>query len=141
VVAIDASSVLFWVAPVPTLALFLYSPARRRNHAGCLCTLLVYSILSRQDHFGVNVVMENFRFRLNCIDNYQATQTDLDPALRRGNGPSQKSREASPLVPIVRAFGATETGQKVCAHIHGALPYLYIEYAGSLDNDTGELDM
>ncbi|KAF3004025.1 DNA polymerase zeta [Curvularia kusanoi] len=59
--------------------------------------------------------MENFRFRLNCIDNYQATQTDLDPALRRGNGPSQKSREASPQVPIVRAFGATETGQKVWA--------------------------
>ncbi|KAJ8112582.1 hypothetical protein OPT61_g5083 [Boeremia exigua] len=80
--------------------------------------------------------MDTFRFRLNCIDNYQAIQTDLDPALRRGNGPSQKSREASPQVPVIRAFGATETGQKVCAHIHGALPYLYVEYTGSLDKDA-----
>ena len=30
-------------------------------------------------------------------------------------------------------FGATETGQKVCAHIHGALPYLFIGYEGSLE--------
>lgn len=83
--------------------------------------------------------METFRFRLNCLDNYQATPTDLDPALRRGTGPSQKSREASPQVPVIRAFGATETGQKVCAHIHGALPYLYLEYTGSLDKDAGKV--
>ncbi|KZM19879.1 DNA binding [Ascochyta rabiei] len=80
--------------------------------------------------------MDTFRFRLNCIDNYQATPTDLDPVLRRGVGPSQKSREASPQVPVIRAFGATETGQKVCAHIHGALPYLYLEYVGSLEKDA-----
>ncbi|KAF2632532.1 DNA polymeras-like protein zeta catalytic subunit [Macroventuria anomochaeta] len=80
--------------------------------------------------------MDTFRFRLNCLDNYQATPTDLDPILRRGAGPSQKSREASPQVPVIRAFGATETGQKVCAHIHGALPYLYLEYTGSLEKDA-----
>lgn len=83
--------------------------------------------------------MDIFRFRLNCLDNYQATPTDLDPVLRRGAGPSQKSREQSPQVPVIRAFGATETGQKVCAHIHGALPYLYLEYPGSLEKDVGEL--
>ena len=81
--------------------------------------------------------MDTFRFRLNCLDNYQATPTDLDPALRRGTGFSQKAREASPQVPVIRAFGATETGQKVCAHIHGALPYLYLEYTGSLEKDVG----
>ncbi|OAL56699.1 DNA polymeras-like protein zeta catalytic subunit [Pyrenochaeta sp. DS3sAY3a] len=78
--------------------------------------------------------MDTFRFRLNCIDNYQATPTELDPVLRRSTGPSQ--RQGVPYVPVIRAFGATETGQKVCAHIHGALPYLYLDYSGSLDKDT-----
>ncbi|KAF2090449.1 hypothetical protein K490DRAFT_35841 [Saccharata proteae CBS 121410] len=75
--------------------------------------------------------MEHFRFRLNCIDHYQAAPTELDPQLHRGSGlPSQ--RHNAYQVPVIRVFGATETGQKVCAHIHGALPYLYLEYKGSL---------
>ncbi|KAJ4286287.1 DNA polymerase zeta [Kalmusia sp. IMI 367209] len=74
--------------------------------------------------------MDIFRFRLNCIDHYQAAPTDLDPILRCANGPS---RQNPPHVPVIRVFGATETGQKVCAHIHGALPYLYLEYHGSLE--------
>ncbi|KAF2007195.1 DNA polymeras-like protein zeta catalytic subunit [Amniculicola lignicola CBS 123094] len=78
--------------------------------------------------------METFRFRLNCIDHYQAIPTDLDPVLRRSGAPSQ--RQNAPPVPVIRVFGATETGQKVCAHIHGALPYLYIEYNGSLEQET-----
>jgi DNA polymerase zeta len=79
--------------------------------------------------------MDPFRFRLNCIDHYQAVPTDLDPVLRRNAGPKQ--RHGAPQVPVIRAFGATETGQKVCAHIHGALPYLYLEYKGSLETDVG----
>jgi DNA polymerase zeta len=79
--------------------------------------------------------MDIFRFRLNCIDHYQATPTELDPVLRRGPG-VQRQRHSVPHVPVIRAFGATPTGQKVCAHIHGALPYLYIEYEGGLDHDT-----
>ncbi|KAF2741562.1 hypothetical protein EJ04DRAFT_571630 [Polyplosphaeria fusca] len=77
--------------------------------------------------------METFRFRLNNIDHYQAVPTDLDPVLRRGARPSQ--RQNAPAVPVIRVFGATETGQKVCAHIHGALPYLYLEYNGSLEKE------
>ncbi|KAF1958896.1 hypothetical protein CC80DRAFT_533856 [Byssothecium circinans] len=81
--------------------------------------------------------MDTFRFRLNCIDHYQAAPTDLDPVLRRRAGHSQLQN--APQVPVIRIFGATESGQKVCAHVHGALPYLYLEYNGSLDKDEGIL--
>jgi DNA polymerase zeta len=80
--------------------------------------------------------MELFRVRLNCVDHYQATPTPYDPQLRRDVGASQRQNESK--VPVIRVFGSTETGQKVCAHIHGAFPYLYIEYTGSLIPDEGE---
>lgn len=79
--------------------------------------------------------MDAFRVRLNCIDHYQAVPTRFDPRLRKGVHPSQLSRE--PRVPVIRVFGSTETGQKVCAHIHGAFPYLFVEYSGSLDPEAG----
>ncbi|KAI0385004.1 hypothetical protein F5Y04DRAFT_203542 [Hypomontagnella monticulosa] len=77
--------------------------------------------------------MDVFRVRLNCIDHYQAIPTKYDPQLRNDIHQSQLNKE--PRVPVVRVFGSTETGQKVCAHIHGAFPYLYIEYNGSLVPD------
>ncbi|KAI8254241.1 DNA polymerase family B [Colletotrichum sp. SAR11_239] len=75
--------------------------------------------------------MDLFRVRLNCIDHYQATPTRYDPQLRNDIGPAQAKK--GPKVPVVRVFGSTETGQKVCAHIHGAFPYLYVEYQGNLE--------
>ncbi|KAL2758400.1 hypothetical protein ACRALDRAFT_1040443 [Sodiomyces alcalophilus JCM 7366] len=74
--------------------------------------------------------MDLFRVRLNCIDHYQAAPTRYDPQLRNDILPSQVTKASK--VPVIRVFGATETGQKVCAHIHGAFPYLYVEYTGSL---------
>ncbi|KAM0804960.1 putative DNA polymerase zeta catalytic subunit [Usnea florida] len=74
--------------------------------------------------------MELFRVRLNCVDHYQATPTAFDPQLPAAHGFKQQT--AVPKVPVIRVFGATESGQKVCAHIHGALPYLYVGYDGSL---------
>lgn len=79
--------------------------------------------------------MDLFRVRLNCIDHYQATPSQFDPQLKRNIKPSDIHKE--PKVPVIRIFGSTETGQKVCAHIHGAFPYLYIEYEGSLDPVEG----
>ncbi|KAI1365416.1 DNA polymerase family B [Xylaria arbuscula] len=77
--------------------------------------------------------MDVFRVRLNCIDHYQATPTKYDPSLRNDVRSSQLRKE--PRVPVIRVFGSTETGQKVCAHIHGAFPYLFIEYKGNLNPD------
>lgn len=71
--------------------------------------------------------MDLFRVRLNCVDFYQADPTELDPPLWQ-----DAATKVAPQVPVIRVFGATETGQKVCAHIRGAFPYLYLEYHGSL---------
>ncbi|KAK7205599.1 DNA polymerase zeta, catalytic subunit [Myxozyma melibiosi] len=74
-----------------------------------------------------------FRVQLNCLDTYQSPATSYD-------------RDASPLkdladqkfrtVPVIRVFGNADTGQKVCAHIHGVYPYLFIEYRGPLDRSA-----
>lgn len=80
--------------------------------------------------------MEPFRVRLNCIDHYQAAPTQYDPQLRNDVRPSQAGRGTR--VPVVRVFGATETGQKVCVHVHGAFPYLFVEYDGSLAQEAGK---
>ena len=81
--------------------------------------------------------MDLFRVRLNCVDHYQANPTDFDPKLPRIHRSSQS--KILPKVPVIRVFGATETGQKVCAHIHGAFPYLYIDYNGSLAPEAGKV--
>lgn len=73
---------------------------------------------------------------MNNIDSYQAARTVLDPPLISLKPETAKAKFA-PKVPVLRVFGATETGQKVCAHIHGAFPYLFVEYTGSLVPDDG----
>ena len=81
--------------------------------------------------------MDIFRVRLNCVDHYQATPSEFDPQFPGVHG--SKQQRVVPKIPVIRVFGATETGQKVCAHVHGALPYLYVGYDGSLISEDGEL--
>ena len=78
--------------------------------------------------------MEPFRIRLNCLDHYQGDPSEFDPPLAIAHSSEASRHYAKPKVPVIRAFGATETGQKVCAHIHGAFPYLYVEYKGGLES-------
>ncbi|RAL10610.1 DNA-directed DNA polymerase zeta catalytic subunit REV3 [Aspergillus homomorphus CBS 101889] len=77
--------------------------------------------------------MEPFQVRLNCVDHYQAVPSDFDPPLPYRDPASGKYDKSK--VPIIRVFGATETGQKVCVHVHGAYPYLYVEYEGDLEEE------
>lgn len=76
-----------------------------------------------------------FRVRLNCVDHYQSPASSLDPPLWGPSAFSSTQRNSLPQVPVIRVFGATETGQKVCMHIHGAYPYLYIAYNESLEKE------
>jgi DNA polymerase zeta len=74
--------------------------------------------------------MEPFRVRLNCIDYYQAAPSDFDPPVPYGSA-SNNGKERR-KVSVIRVFGATNSGQKVLMHIHGAFQYCYIQYSGSL---------
>ncbi|KAL2853944.1 hypothetical protein BJY01DRAFT_232110 [Aspergillus pseudoustus] len=78
--------------------------------------------------------MDPFQVRLNCVDHYQANPSEFDAPLPLKIVATEKSYR--PKVPVIRIFGTTETGQKVCVHVHGAFPYLYVQYDGNLDPEA-----
>ncbi|BGP12586.1 DNA polymerase zeta [Rhodosporidiobolus nylandii] len=63
------------------------------------------------------------RFRLSAID--YVPSFDHSPYDNRRSPFSSNTLRS---VPVVRVFGATDRGQRVMAHIHGAFPYVYVEY-------------
>ncbi|KDN41161.1 hypothetical protein K437DRAFT_238501 [Tilletiaria anomala UBC 951] len=67
-----------------------------------------------------------FRVRLINIDH---AMTEAGPFDR-----TETAFSPSPLarVPVLRVFGATPAGQRVCMHVHGFFPYTYVEYKGAL---------
>ncbi|PWN32602.1 uncharacterized protein FA14DRAFT_111397, partial [Meira miltonrushii] len=73
-----------------------------------------------------------FRVRLINIDHVLTAPGPLDRAESAFNSPGQLLRR----VPVIRIFGATPAGQRVCAHIHGVFPYCYVPYKGSLKPDS-----
>ncbi|CAI2731232.1 unnamed protein product [Schistosoma spindalis] len=42
-------------------------------------------------------------------------------------GYSKFARCYSHRIPIIRVYGTTHTGQKICANVHGVLPYIFVE--------------
>ncbi|THV04942.1 hypothetical protein K435DRAFT_961659 [Dendrothele bispora CBS 962.96] len=45
-------------------------------------------------------------------------------------GPLDKS--SLPLVPVIRVYGPSSAGPRVCLHVHQVYPYLFVEYLGEL---------
>ncbi|GAA5888955.1 hypothetical protein JCM16303_004683 [Sporobolomyces ruberrimus] len=71
------------------------------------------------------------RFRLSAIDSVPTKERSP-----YDNRRTPYSKEYLRQVPVIRIFGATDRGQRVCAHVHGAFPYIYVEYKGKLDPDS-----
>lgn len=76
------------------------------------------------------------RFRLSHIDSVSSRDNEEHDVRE---SPFLPEGEKLASVPVIRIFGATDKGQRVVAHVHGAFPYVYIAYKGKLDPDSGEL--
>lgn len=67
--------------------------------------------------------------RIVSVDHYMAKPIkEMDPVYSQFRGSEIKQ------VPVIRIFGSTSLGQKVCLHVHGVFPYLYIPYDTSCND-------
>ena len=72
-----------------------------------------------------------FRVRLINIDHVLTFPGPLDRTECPFNAEGQPLRK----VPVLRIFGATPAGQRVCMHVHNVYPYCFIRYKASLEPD------
>lgn len=71
---------------------------------------------------------------------------DQEPTLRvRINQIDYIVNQAGPLdntglvrAPVIRIYGDSSIGKKTCLHVHQVYPYIFVEYQGRLDPDSGE---
>lgn len=58
-----------------------------------------------------------------AFDYYMAKPTRAMPYNRQG-----MDQQEELVLPVIRVFGPTPGKQKVCVHVHGVLPYMYVQY-------------
>ncbi|KAG8223007.1 hypothetical protein J437_LFUL000715, partial [Ladona fulva] len=78
------------------------------------------------------MVKTMFSVRIITADHYMCQPLpDLDVIYSDFRGTEVKQ------VPVIRIFGSTPRGEKVCLHVHGVFPYIYVPYDG-LEQKEGE---
>lgn len=85
----------------------------------------------------VPVDSSSIRFRLTQLDTHNISPSESSPLCLR-TSPFLPRGQQFYKVPVVRLFGATQAGQRVVAHVHGAMPYFYVQYEAAIDPDTGQ---
>ncbi len=81
------------------------------------------------------------RFRLIDIHCSMLEQSSLEAEYVLRHSPLHVNQDGSARllnkVPVYHLFRATNSGQRVVAHVHGVFPYFYVKYKGRLDPDSG----
>lgn len=70
----------------------------------------------------------SLRVRINQIDSTIAKAGPLDD-------------HTLPRAPVLRVYGQSSLGRKVCLHIHQVYPYFFVEYGGNTDPVSGTRDV
>lgn len=65
------------------------------------------------------------RVRINQIDSTVVKAGPLDDS-------------TLPRAPVLRVYGQSSLGRKVCLHIHQVYPYFFVEYGGQTDPVSGK---
>lgn len=80
---------------------------------------------------GSSLSNEQLNIQLNNYDFYMSKPTPLD----RAHGISLPMNQYI-RVPVIRIYGSLPSGHQVLCHIHGVLPYIFVQYNGEVSDSN-----